>query len=180
MAFAWPVENEEQVKKHLAELRQQHHSARHHCYAWRLGPQNGLSRSSDDGEPSGSAGKPILNQIVVHNLHQVLVVVVRYFGGTLLGVSGLVNAYREAAASALGQASVTEKFLVQTCKVSFVSEDLSAVMRVLKDNQAKIMRETYESRHEIVFTVRKGQLRELEARMQALYRTEIEQLTPAT
>ena len=99
-AFAFPVTNEEQVKEILARLRKEHHSARHHCFAWRFGTENVSFRANDDGEPSSTAGKPILGQLLTCNVTNILVVVIRYFGGTLLGVSGLINAYRNAAADA--------------------------------------------------------------------------------
>ena len=101
LAFAYPVESEEEVRKHLDALRKEYFDARHHCYAYRIGHQGQLWRANDDGEPSSTAGRPILGQILSAGLSDVLVVVVRYFGGTLLGTGGLMVAYREAAKGAL-------------------------------------------------------------------------------
>ena len=98
LAFAYPVSSEEDIGRIITDLRKQYHDARHHCYAWRLGPEKDRFRVNDDGEPSGSAGKPIFGQIRSMDLSDVLVVVVRYFGGTLLGVGGLIRAYRAAVA----------------------------------------------------------------------------------
>ena len=106
LAFAYPVSSPEEIKIILAELRKKYHDARHHCYAYMLGAEKETYRSNDDGEPSSSAGKPILGQIQSNNLSNILIVVVRYFGGTLLGVGGLINAYRSAAADAIRNANI--------------------------------------------------------------------------
>jgi uncharacterized YigZ family protein len=108
-SFAYSVRNEDEVKEILARLRKEHHSARHHCYAWRLGTEEITFRANDDGEPSSTGGKPILGQLQSFNVTNTLIVVVRYFGGTLLGVSGLINAYRNAAADALKNAEIKQK-----------------------------------------------------------------------
>ena len=94
ISYAYPVSSEDQIREIVLNLKKEHHSARHHCYAWRLGPDKLIFRANDDGEPSSTAGKPILGQIQSHELTNILIVVVRYFGGTLLGVSGLINAYK--------------------------------------------------------------------------------------
>ena len=109
LAFAFPVYQEDEIKDILAELRKEYHDARHHCYAYRLGASKEIYRVNDDGEPSSSAGKPIFGQIQSNDLSNILIVVVRYFGGTLLGVGGLINAYRSAAADALINASIIER-----------------------------------------------------------------------
>jgi len=108
ISFVWPVSDEEEIKDILESTRKEHHAARHHCYAWVLGPQRDHFRANDDGEPSGSAGKPILGQINSRNLTNICIIVVRYFGGKLLGVSGLINAYRSAAVAALENAEIFE------------------------------------------------------------------------
>ena len=110
-AFAFPVKTEDEIKEIIAGLKKEHHSARHHCYAWRLGTEEITYRANDDGEPSSTAGKPILGQLLSFDVTNMLVVVVRYFGGTLLGASGLINAYRTAAASALKNAKIETKII---------------------------------------------------------------------
>jgi uncharacterized YigZ family protein len=133
IALAVPVTSQEEIKARLAELRKEFHDARHHCFAWVLGPDRQAWRVSDDGEPSGTAGRPILAQINAHELTNVMIVVIRYFGGTLLGVGGLINAYRSAAADALGKATVVEKHLMERWAVSFPYTSMNDVMKVFRD-----------------------------------------------
>ena len=109
IALAFHVVSEDEIKEQITLLRKEYHDARHHCFAWRLGPDMERYRVNDDGEPSGSAGRPIFGQIQSRELTDILVVVIRYFGGTLLGVGGLINAYRSAASDALEHANITEK-----------------------------------------------------------------------
>jgi uncharacterized YigZ family protein len=135
LAFAYPVSNEGQIKEQLAVLRKKYHDARHHCYAWRLEPALTHYRINDDGEPSGTAGKPIFGQIVSRDLTDVLVVVVRYFGGTKLGVSGLIQAYRKAAADALDQSKIIERKVFDRIKVEFAYQQMNQVMKIIKDKQ---------------------------------------------
>lgn len=117
LAFAYPVSDEATALSHIAALRKEHFKANHHCFAWRLGPDGQQFRTNDDGEPSGTAGRPILGQIDAVALTDVCVVVVRYFGGTLLGTSGLIQAYRGAAAAALGNAQIKE--IILTTPIQF-------------------------------------------------------------
>lgn len=131
--YAFPVQSEDQIKIHLEELRKTHHTARHHCYAWRLGAAMTHFRSNDDGEPSNSAGKPILGQIQSFELTDVMIVVVRYFGGTKLGVGGLIDAYRTAARMAIEAGEIVERQVTVTLKVDFAYIAMGAVMKVLKD-----------------------------------------------
>lgn len=133
IALAYPVETEEEIKAIVAGLRKQYHDARHHCYAYRLGYKGDVFRSSDDGEPSGSAGRPILGQIDSAGLSDVLVVVVRYFGGIKLGIPGLIRAYKTSTADALAQAQVVEKIAGVWLRLSFGYESMNAVMKVLKE-----------------------------------------------
>jgi uncharacterized YigZ family protein len=119
----------------LADLRKHYHDARHHCYAWQLGPEKDRFRVNDDGEPSGSAGKPILGQIQSRGLSDVLVVVVRYFGGKLLGVGGLIRAYRAAASDALDHNTLIERRVFDKIKLDFRYEQMNAVMKLIKDFQ---------------------------------------------
>jgi uncharacterized YigZ family protein len=143
IAIAIPVSSQEEIKSRLAELRKEYHDARHHCFAWMLAPDRQAWRISDDGEPSGTAGKPILGQINSRELTNVLVVVIRYFGGTLLGVSGLINAYRNAAADALNNAKVLEKHVCQRWTITFPYICMNDVMKVLRDEECRQSEHTY-------------------------------------
>jgi uncharacterized YigZ family protein len=133
IAHAIPVSSQEEIKRRLEELRKEYHDARHHCFAWVLSPDRQAWRVNDDGEPSGTAGKPILGQINSRELTNILVVVIRYFGGTLLGVSGLINAYRTAAADALENATISERHLTEYWLITFPYEAMNDVMKVLKE-----------------------------------------------
>lgn len=145
IAIAFPVENEEEIKAIQEKLRKDYHDARHHCYAWRLGTDPTTERANDDGEPSNSAGKPILNQIVKYKLTNVLVVVIRYFGGTLLGVGGLINAYRTATEEALKSGRILRRKIQATYLLSFGYPQMNDVMTVVKEHQL----ETYDQKFEI-------------------------------
>ena len=133
LAFAYPVSSEEEIKERMAYLQKQFHDARHHCYAWRLGSDMERSRVNDDGEPSGSAGNPIFGQIQSRELSDILVVVIRYFGGTLLGVGGLINAYRSATSDSLDQARIVELKVYELIHVQFEYSQMNSVMKVIKE-----------------------------------------------
>ena len=133
IARAYPVETEEEVKAIVASLRKEYHDARHHCYAYRLGYKGDVFRASDDGEPAGSAGRPILGQIDSAGLSDVLVVVVRYFGGIKLGIPGLIRAYKTSTADAIGNGQVVTKIAGTVFRVRFDYLSMNAVMKVLKD-----------------------------------------------
>ncbi len=133
LALAYPVESPEQVKDIVAGLKKKYHDARHHCFAYRLGYQGDVWRASDDGEPSGSAGRPILGQIDSLGLSDVLVVVVRWFGGIKLGIPGLIRAYKTSSADALSQATLIEKTAARRFRLRFDYLSMNAVMKVLKD-----------------------------------------------
>lgn len=133
LALAYPVETLEQVKDIVAGLKKKYHDARHHCFAYRLGYQGDVWRASDDGEPSGSAGRPILGQIDSMGLSDVLVVVVRWFGGIKLGIPGLIRAYKTSSADALSKATLIEKTAARRFRLHFDYLSMNAVMKVLKD-----------------------------------------------
>ena len=135
IGYAFPVSNEKEVKEHLLNLKKLHPSSRHVCYAFRINPLNEYWRANDDGEPSSSAGKPILGQIRSMELQNVLVAVVRYFGGTLLGVPGLIHAYKQAAIEALQQAVLVEKTVTQEITVSVSYDKMGDLMKWVKDVQ---------------------------------------------
>ena len=145
LAFSFPVSSEEEIASRLEELRKKYYDARHHCYAWKLGFDPVRSRSNDDGEPSNSAGKPILNQLDKYELTNTLVVVIRYFGGTLLGVGGLINAYRSAAAEAIEANQIETRHIYRRYLVAFEYPALNEVMKVVKDFDI----ETFDQKFEI-------------------------------
>ena len=133
IAQAYPVGSEEQVKDIVDRIKKEYHDARHHCYAYRIGLDGSVWRANDDGEPSGSAGRPILGQIDSAGLSDVLVVVIRYFGGIKLGIPGLIRAYRTSTADALANATVVEKVAGNDYKVTFPYLSMNSVMKVAKD-----------------------------------------------
>ena len=133
LAFAYPVETEEEVKAIVDSLKKEYHDARHHCYAYRLGLDGSRYRANDDGEPSGSAARPILGQIDSAGLSDVLVVVVRYFGGIKLGIPGLIRAYKTSTADALSAASVVEKVAGHWYRIGFDYGAMQQVMKTVKD-----------------------------------------------
>jgi uncharacterized YigZ family protein len=128
----YPVKDEDEIKQILIRIKKEHHSARHHCYAWRLGIEVTHTRANDDGEPSSTAGKPILAQILSHELTNVLLVVVRYFGGTLLGTSGLIDAYRSAAADAIERNVIETRDLQTRFRIECPYSLLNEVMQIIK------------------------------------------------
>jgi uncharacterized YigZ family protein len=153
IAVAFPVRSEEEIGEQLAKLRKEYHDARHHCYAWRLGPDMKSYRSNDDGEPSGSAGQPILGQIRSKHLTNVLIVVVRYFGGTLLGVGGLIKAYRSAAADALEQATVIREKVFTRWQLNFGYPQMNAVMRLVKEFDLVMENQQFDMECQLVLAI---------------------------
>ena len=133
IAFAYPVESVEEVKHLVDALKKEYHDARHHCFAYRIGHKADVFRANDDGEPSGSAGRPILGQIDSAGLSDILVVVVRYFGGIKLGIPGLIRAYKTSTSDALASATVIEKTACQRFNLEFDYLSMNSVMKVLKD-----------------------------------------------
>ncbi|GGD57626.1 hypothetical protein GCM10011514_22150 [Emticicia aquatilis] len=155
LAYAYPIEHENEVKPLVDNLKKEHFKAVHHCYAYRLGLDRTNFRVNDDGEPSGTAGKPILNTLLSQNITNILVVVVRYFGGTLLGVPGLINAYKSATAEALTVAEVIEKTVNDVYNVSFEFVQMNDVMKVVKEFSLKIRNQTYDNQCTIELEFRK-------------------------
>ncbi len=154
LSFAFPVTSEEEAKENLNRLRTKYHDARHHCYAWMLGRKKEQFRSSDDREPSGTAGKPILGQIHSSGLTNVEVIVVRYFGGTLLGTGGLIEAYREAARDALTHAAVIEKTENSVFRLSYPYVHMNEVLKLVKDEKAEILSSQYDEEGQTEVAVR--------------------------
>ncbi|PIT53506.1 YigZ family protein [Snodgrassella alvi] len=141
LAFVWPVQSEAEIRQHVQILREQHHKARHCCYAWRLGVDGNRYRANDDGEPAGSAGRPILGQIDSAAITDVLVVVVRYFGGTLLGVPGLIHAYKTATAAAIASAEKIRLDVCQQLRLYCDYAHLSEALRWCKQQQAQVLQQ---------------------------------------
>lgn len=168
LSFAFPVEREEQIKSELDGIRKKYFDARHYCYAWVLGADKTRFRANDDGEPNHSAGDPILGQIRARDLTDVLVVVVRYFGGTKLGVGGLVNAYRTATRAALEQAKVVEKEVYVCFWAQFDYSFTPEIMRLIKDFDIIVIDQRYDHVTNMKCSVSKKQIVGLKERIQLL------------
>lgn len=156
LAFAYHVESEDEVKARLGELRKKYYDARHHCYAYALGPKRSAFRMNDDGEPSGTGGKPIYGQLLSMDVTDTLIVVVRYFGGVLLGTSGLTNAYKTAAREALEAATIEERTVDDRYRVGFKYEQMNDVMRIVKDFGLTLTKQRFEMECEVEFSVRQS------------------------
>ena len=169
LAFLYPVKSEDEIKQIILQIKKEHHSARHHCYAWRLGTDNITWRANDDGEPSSTAGKPILGQLQSFEITQALLVVVRYFGGTLLGVSGLINAYRNAAADALYNAHIVERIIEDEYFLDFTYNELNDVMLIIKQENLTIIKTWFEEKCRVLFSVRKSEAEKVEQIFQNFY-----------
>lgn len=161
IAYAFPFTDEEQLKTILNEVKALHPKARHHCWAYRLTPDRAVYRINDDGEPSGTAGRPILNVMLSLELTNVIVVVVRYFGGTLLGVPGLIHAYKSATQEALGAARVVEKTLDDIYAIDFDYLQMNEVMRVIKEYELEILSQEFDNRCQITLSIRQLQVDEV-------------------
>ncbi len=158
IGLTFHVKDEMECKSILQELRSAHPSANHVCYAFRIGVQNVMQRSSDAGEPAGSAGEPILRQLIKYDLTFTLVAVVRYFGGKKLGVSGLINAYKQASSQAISESAIKNEYLYLTVELKFPYKYIDVVMRSLDMNKAKILSRTFEQSCSMTCSVRKGKL----------------------
>lgn len=168
LAFAHHVTNENEVKELLQAYKKKYYDARHCCYAYMLGADRSVFRANDDGEPSSTAGKPILGQINAHELTDILIVVVRYFGGTKLGTSGLIVAYRTAAAAAIENAQIETRYVEDIIDYSFTYPLLNEVMRVVKELEPRIVSQTFDNTCHISLAIRKSQAAELRQRLQQL------------
>lgn len=153
--YAFPLSAENDVKMHIETLKKQHHSARHWCYAYQLGMDQIKYRVYDDGEPSNSAGSPIYRQIQSFNVTNILIVVVRYFGGTKLGVGGLISAYGSAAQMVLGESNIVEQTIKKEFRLRFDYKNMNQVMRIIKESKLKVINQKLEMDCEIKISVRK-------------------------
>ena len=168
LAFAHHVSTVEEIKDILARYRKKYFDARHVCYAYMLGPERTEFRANDDGEPSSTAGKPILGQINSNELTDILIVVVRYYGGVNLGTSGLIVAYREAAADAIAHSEIETRQVEEIITYNFPYPMMNDVMRIVKDMQPRIVSQTYDNTCEIRLSIRKSEADQLRNRLQKL------------
>lgn len=155
IALAWPVESEEQIIELLSSVKKEYHDARHHCYAYILGQTGEIYRMNDDGEPSGTAGKPIYGQLVAAGLSNILVVVIRYFGGIKLGVRGLIDAYKTATLDAIENANVVKKIIYDQIYIEFDYLSMNDVMKVLKEHELPQYDHQFDLNCKLRFQVRK-------------------------
>ncbi len=180
LAYAFPIDSVEEIQTHQAALRKLHPKARHHCYAYRFGLGGLQFRANDDGEPSGTAGRPILGRIDSFGLTNVFVVVVRYFGGTLLGASGLINAYKKAAADALTNAEVIERIVEDIYTLSFDYEHMNTIMASLSKQGLNMIDQNFGDKAAIDIAIRKSDvksvLRVIKAQVANVYLEEVDQI----
>lgn len=173
--YAFPVISEEEVKGHLEDLKKKHHQARHWCYAWQIGKdqEQRQFRANDDGEPSNSAGMPIYGQIQSFDVTDVLIVVVRYFGGVKLGVGGLIKAYKTAAQMALENSKIVKRTIDEIFEIHFDYPEMNIVMRIIKENDLSVIEQDLELDCKIYISVRKKDAENIFEKFQAVYKVEI-------
>ena len=163
IAYTFHIKDEDDVRARMAEVRKKEYAARHHCYAYVLNPDKSIQRDSDDGEPSNTAGKPILGQLLSKDLTNTLIIVVRYFGGVKLGVGGLINAYRSAAKGALKNITIEKRYVKEVFVVNFQYPEMNNVMRLVKDLKLDVIRNKFEIECELTFTIRKSQSEQMQS-----------------
>lgn len=165
LSFALPVRTPDEVKTQLDIYRKKYYDARHVCWAYMLGPDRTIFRANDDGEPSSTAGKPILGQINSNNLTDILIIVVRYFGGIELGTSGLIVAYRTAAAEAIAAARIEERTVDKTITITFEYPHLNSVMRIVKEDKPDVLAQSFELTCEMTLRIRQSRMDALKSRL---------------
>lgn len=156
IAFAYPLTTEQEFKNYVSELKSQHPKANHHCWAVRFTADRSVFKINDDGEPSGTAGRPILNTLLSHDLTNLSIIVVRYFGGTLLGVPGLINAYKTATEDVLNNAEIVEKTVNDVYSICFDYLQMNDIMRIIKENNLDILNQTFDNSCSIQLSIRKS------------------------
>ena len=176
IGYAFPVNSEEEIKNHLENIKKEHFSARHWCYAWHLGKEKKRYRANDDGEPSGTAGLPIYGQIQSYDLTNILIIVVRYFGGIKLGVSGLINAYKTTAQMTLEEAKIEERTIDVSFEIRFEYKNMNKVMKIIKEKNANVVNQKLEMDCRVYINIRKNEADQLEAIFSQLYEVEIKRL----
>ena len=158
ISFAYPVSNEEEVKEIISTLKKDYHDARHHCYAYRIGPEGEYWRANDDGEPSSSAGRPILGQLLSYQLSDVLVVVVRYFGGTKLGIPGLIKAYKNATSDAIEKGEIVGKTAMRSLSLTYDYIRMNDIMKLIRDFSAHIEEQQFDNLCKVRILVKRGEI----------------------
>jgi len=174
--YAFPIKTEEEANQHLEDLRAKHHKARHWCYAWQIGKEEFQYRANDDGEPSNSAGMPIYGQIQSFDVTNILIVVVRYFGGVKLGVGGLINAYKTAAQMALEASDILKRTIDEIFVVKFDYPEMNKVMQVIKKNNLNVIDQKLEIDCKIFIAVRKKDIENIYSKFDNTYKVEISKL----
>ena len=174
--YAFPIKTEEEANKHLEDLKAKHHKARHWCYAWQIGKEEFQYRANDDGEPSNSAGMPIYGQIQSFEVTNILIVVVRYFGGVKLGVGGLINAYKTAAQMALEASDILKRTIDEVFVVKFDYPEMNKVMQVIKKNNLNVIDQKLEIDCKIFIAVRKKEAESIFSKFDNTYKVEISKL----
>ena len=174
--YAFPIKTEKEANAHLEELRAKHHKARHWCYAWQIGKEDFQYRANDDGEPSNSAGMPIYGQIQSFDVTNILIVVVRYFGGVKLGVGGLINAYKTAAQMALETSDILKRTIDEIFVVKFDYTEMNKVMQVIKKNNLNVVDQKLEIDCKIFIAVRKKDAEDIYSKFDNTYKVEISKL----
>ncbi|MGY3211776.1 IMPACT family protein [Mucilaginibacter sp. HD30] len=168
MAFAFPITSDAEIKDVVTRLKAEHPKANHHCWAMRQGTDRSVFRVNDDGEPSGTAGRPILNVLLSRDVTNVLIVVVRYFGGTLLGVPGLINAYKQAAMDALDNATIIEKSTQDIYDLQFAHEQMNDVMRLVKENNLTLLSQQFDTLCTLQISIRKTKVNQVLGKMEKI------------
>ena len=174
--YAYPIPSEEEAKVHIENLKKKHHQARHWCYAWQIGKENYQFRANDDGEPSNTAGMPIYGQIQSFDVTNILIVVVRHYGGIKLGVGGLINAYKTTAQLALENSKIVKRTIDEVFVLKFDYPEMNLVMRVIKEHHLKIVEQKLELNCEIHISVRKKIAEEIFQKFESIYKVEIKNL----
>ena len=172
IAYAFPVQHEEEARAAVTRIKAEHPKARHHCWALRLTADRSVFRVNDDGEPAGTAGRPILNTLLSFDVTNIVVIVVRYFGGTLLGIPGLINAYKSATQQALSQASIIEKHLEDIYRICFSYTQMNDVMRIVKEHELAVKAQQFDSSCTMEVAIRQSDISKVTGKLSA-----IEQLT---
>ncbi len=173
IAIALPVKDESEVKRELESIRKEYYDARHHCYAYVIGFNREAYRINDDGEPSGTAGRPIHGQILSYDLTNVLIVVVRYFGGIKLGVSGLINAYKTSAGDALSQAEITEMTVNEVYEVNFDYTAMNEIMKIVKEENLELLSTKFDLDCSLTFKIRKKEADRVNNRIRKTYKSRV-------
>lgn len=176
LGYAFPITTEDEARVHLEDLKKKHHQARHWCYAWQIGKEDHQFRANDDGEPSNSAGMPIYGQIQSYGVTNILIVVVRYFGGIKLGVGGLMHAYKTAAQMALENSAIVKRTIDEIFVLKFDYPEMNIVMRIIKEHNLKIVKQKLELDCEIHISVRKKLAEEIFKKFEVVYKVEIKNM----